>query len=99
MILVVGHFRVPVESLAAIRPLMGKVIAETVREDGCMEYAYAEDVSEPGLVRVSEKWRDRACLAAHFASPHMADWQRERAALGLHDRNIRIWDVGEGEPA
>jgi quinol monooxygenase YgiN len=97
MILVIGHFRVPVENLAAIRPPMRQIIAETVREHGCIEYAYAEDLAEPGLIRVSEKWRDRACLAAHFAAPHMAQWQRERAELGLYDRSIRIWDVGEDE--
>ncbi len=97
MILVIGHFRVPVENLAAIRPLMRKVIAATVQEDGCIEYAYSEDLAEPGLIRVSEKWRERPCLAAPFAAPHMKTWQEERAGLGLYDRNIRIWDVGEGE--
>ena len=97
MILVIGHFRVPEENLEAIRPLMRKVIAATVLEEGCIEYAYSEDVAEPGLIRVSEKWRERACLAAHFATPHMKTWQEERAGLGLYDRSIRVWDVGEGE--
>lgn len=97
MILVVGHFRVPEANLPAIRPLMRKVIAATLGKDGCIDYAYAEDVAQPGLIRVSEKWRNRECLAAHFASPHMGVWQRERAELGLHDRHIRVWDVDEGE--
>ena len=98
MIQVAGHFRVPVENLAAIRPLMRAVIAATVAEDGCLAYSYAEDVSEPGLVRVFEQWRDRDCLKAHFGSAHMRRWVEERAGLGLYDRVIRMWEVGEGEP-
>ena len=97
MILVVGQFRVPEANLAAIRPPMRKVIAATRCEDGCIDYAYAEDLAEPGLIRVSEKWRDRAALTAHFSTAHMAEWQRDRAELGLYDRNIRIWQVDEGE--
>lgn len=98
MILVAGHFRVPVEHLAAIRPMMNAVITATREEDGCAVYSYAEDVSEPGLIRVYELWRERACLAAHFATPHMQRWVEERAGLGLYDRDIKTWDVGEGEP-
>ena len=97
MILVVGHFRVPVDHIATIRPLMRKVIAATHAEDGCLSYAYAEDVAEPGLIRVSEAWRNRECLTAHFQTPHMTRWQEERAGLGLYDREIKIWEVGEGE--
>jgi len=97
MILVAGHFRIPLEHLGAARPLMREVIAATHREDGCLSYSYAEDVSEPGLIRVMETWRDRTCLDAHFQTPHMARWVAERAEFGLYDRNIRLWDVDEGE--
>ena len=97
MILVAGHFRVPPENLASLRPLMRTVIAETRREAGCVVYSYAEDVAEPGLVRVFEQWTGRAELDAHLASPHMARWVAERAQLGLHDRTIRSWTVDEGE--
>ena len=31
-------------------------------------------------------WESRAALDAHFAAPHMAEWRRERDALG-HDRS------------
>jgi len=86
-----------VENLPAIRPLMRKVVTATLQEDGCLSYAYAEDITEPGLIRVSETWRDRASLARHFEAPHMAEWKRERAALGLFDREMRCWQVGEGE--
>lgn len=98
MIQVAGSFRVPVENLEAIRPLMRAVIAATVQEDGCLTYSYAEDVSEPGLIRVFEQWRDGDCLAAHFTTAHMRKWVEERAGFGLFGRDIRTWEVGEGKP-
>jgi quinol monooxygenase YgiN len=96
MIVVAGHFRVPVENLPALRPLMLAVIAETRAEAGCIEYAYAEDVAEPGMVRVFERWTDRESLMQHLGAPHMARWGEERAGLGLFDRVIRVWETDEG---
>lgn len=97
MILVAGHFRIPLEHLDAAREPMRKVVQATHAEDGCLSYAYAEDVLEPGLIRVSEAWRDLGCLTSHGRSAHMAEWVNERAGLGLYDRDIKMWEVGEGK--
>ncbi|HWT96704.1 MAG TPA: putative quinol monooxygenase [Terriglobales bacterium] len=46
-------------------------------EDGCIEYGATIDVTGatpafgPDTFVVVEKWRDKAALAAHGASPHM----------------------------
>lgn len=97
MIIVMGTVRVPVENIAAIVPAMERVVQATRREDGCIAYAYAQDMLEPGLIHISEKWRDRAALAAHFKAPHMVAWVAERADLGLYDRQIRCFETDEGE--
>ena len=97
MILVIGQFRLPPENVAAAREPMARVIAATRAEDGCLAYAYAQDVLEPGLFRISERWESRAHLDAHFATPHMKTWAEERAALGLHDRHLTIVTVGAEE--
>lgn len=96
MIIVMGTFRVPVENIEAIRPMMAKVIAATVAEDGCIEYAYGQDVLDPELIHVAEKWRDKAALEAHFKAAHMKVWAEERAGLGLFDRQIRVFESDEG---
>lgn len=96
MILVVGSVRIPVEAIERGLPMIEKVIAATRAEDGCELYAYARDVSEPDLFRITEKWRDRAALEAHFKTAHMAVWAAERAELGLFDRNIRVFETDEG---
>ncbi len=98
MIIVMGTFRIPAEHIARALPLAAKVIAATRAEDGCLAYAYAQDIGDPGLIHVSEQWRDRPALDAHFKAEHMATWVRERAEFGLFDRNIRIFETDEGEP-
>jgi quinol monooxygenase YgiN len=97
MIAVLGSFRFPVEVLDEARPLMRAVVEATLLEAGCRAYAYAEDVAEAGLFRVTELWDDRAALAAHFEMPHMKAWLEHRAALGFFDRDISVYEIGAAE--
>lgn len=96
MIIVLGSFRLPLEAFAAAQPMMEKVIAATRAEDGCILYAYSRDMVDPGLVRVAEKWRDRAALDSHFQTEHMKVWAQERATLGLTGRDIMVFESDEG---
>ncbi|MFC3672612.1 putative quinol monooxygenase [Novosphingobium pokkalii] len=96
MILVMGTFRLPKAAFAAAAPMMRKVIEATRAEDGCLAYAYSHDALDPEVIHVSEKWRDRAALDAHFQTAHMATWAQERQALGLSERNIRVFESDEG---
>ena len=96
MILVVGTFRMPPENLARALPMAERVVTATRAEDGCIAYSYAQDLFDPGLIHVSEKWRDRAALQAHFKSAHMQAWMAERADLDLSDRDIRVFESDEG---
>jgi len=97
-IAIVGQFRIPVENLAAARPLMIAVMQASRAEDGCVEYNYSEDLLEPGLIRVSEVWESREHLAAHFKSAHMQRWIAERAELGLSGRQVTGFAAERGEP-
>lgn len=98
MILVTGLFRIPVDHRAEAVAAMERVVLATRAEAGCLEYAYAEDVLEPGLFRVTERWDSREALAAHFEAPHMKAWQQERAELGLTGRVVTAFTV-TGEEA
>ena len=97
MIVVIGAFQLPLASLAAAREAMARVIAASRAEPGCLSYAYAEDILAPGLFRVSEAWESRAALAEHFKAAHMNQWQRERADLGMSDRAVTAYEVGDAE--
>ena len=97
MIAVLGSFRFPPEAVERARPLMRQVVEATLAEPGCQAYSYAEDVAEPGLLRVTELWDDREALATHFETPHMRGWTEQRAALGFSDRRIALYEVGSRE--
>lgn len=93
MIIITGSFRVPPGSIDLIRPAMETMIHASRAEDGCIEYAYALDVLDPGLVRVIERWRDRDALEAHFRTVHIADWRAQVAALAISDRELIGYDT------
>ena len=98
MIVVLGEFRIPALRRAEAVAAMGRVVEATRAEPGCIAYCYAEDVLEPGLFRVSERWESRAALTVHFAAPHMKQWQAERAELGMTDRVVTAFAIS-GEEA
>ena len=96
MIIVVGQFRLPVKRMDEARGAMARVMLATRAEAGCVQYNYAEDLLDPGLIRVSELWDSRAQLTAHLATPHMAQWVQERIALGLSERAISVYEADVG---
>jgi len=97
-IVILGTVRLPPERLNAARPHMAAMVAASRAEDGCIVYAYAEDVLEPGLIRVSEVWRDQASLDVHARSPHIDAWRAVWPSLGLHDRQLVAYDAGVSRP-
>ena len=94
MILIAGTVRFPAEALPAARPVMARMVTATRAEDGCLQYAFAEDVLDPCLIHISELWRDAAALDAHRNTAHMAAWRAEGAELGIHGRDLRFYEVG-----
>ena len=98
MIVITGTVRVPVGALDACRPAMKAMLESSRAENGCLHYAYAEDVFEPGLIWVSESWRDAEALKGHAESTHMATWRKAGAELGLHDRQLTVYDVSSSRP-
>jgi quinol monooxygenase YgiN len=98
MIVVVGQFRLPVERLAEAQDAMARVMVATRAEAGSVQYNYAADLLDEGLIRVSEVWESRAQLPAHLATPHMQKWVEERAGLGLSERAITVYEADGGTP-
>jgi quinol monooxygenase YgiN len=72
MILVQGTVQVHPDDMPALRAAAAVMVTATRAEAGCLVYAFAEDVVEPGLVHIVERWRDQDALNAHFATVHMA---------------------------
>ena len=95
MLLIVGTVRLPAHNVDAARPIMKRMADASRAEEGCEEYAYAEDVSDPGLIHVKEMWVDQNALDRHFATTHLADWRAAWTKLGIGERSLHVYDVGE----
>jgi quinol monooxygenase YgiN len=92
-LVIAGTIRVPPERLDAFRPHMLAMLEASRAEAGCLIYSYAEDVAEPGLIRVFEAWRDQTALDAHFAQPHLAAWRAAWPEFGVSDRRLIAYEV------
>lgn len=94
MLLIAGTIRLPAEMLDDARAVMARMIAASRAEQGCLAYAYAQDLIDPGLIHVHEQWVDQAALDRHFASAHIAEWRAAWPALGITDRHLQCYEVG-----
>jgi quinol monooxygenase YgiN len=98
MLLIVGTVRLPADRLAAAHSIMSEMIEASRREPGCLEYSYAEDVIDRGLIHITERWENQKVLEEHFKSPHLAAWRAAWPSIGLGERNLRLYEVGEPLP-
>jgi quinol monooxygenase YgiN len=98
VLLIVGTIRLAADLLDAARPAMASMIEASRAEAGCLEYSYAEDVLDRGLIHVKERWTNRGALGEHFKSGHIADWRASWSSLGIGERNLRLYEVGDPQP-
>ncbi len=79
--------------LTAVQPM----VAATLTEPGCHEYAFTPDPNDDDRIMLYELWDDQAALDGHFASEHMAAWQEVRAGLAIADASIKKYIISSVE--
>lgn len=92
-IAVFGVLRFPPEQMSEVRPHLQRLIETTYGHDGCIAYEMAEDLFDPGLVRVSELWPDYESLVRHLQAPHMEPWRAIARSYGLLERKFTAYDI------
>lgn len=97
MIIVEGSASIPEGAWDKAEAAMRDMIVASRFEDGCIEYAYSRDLIDPNLLRIIERWKDKAALVSHFAEPHMATFRAALAEIGPQDLKVRMYDA-EPEP-
>ncbi|HEY1803500.1 MAG TPA: putative quinol monooxygenase [Terracidiphilus sp.] len=95
--MIVGTIRLPANQLDRARPSMASIIEASRAEAGCVEYSYAEDVLDRGLIHIKERWKDREALDEHFKTAHLAAWRAAWPSLGLGERNLRLYELGDAQ--
>jgi quinol monooxygenase YgiN len=97
-IAVMGTIRFPPERVREVLPHLHTLVAATRERDGCLAYDVAEDPFDPGLIRFSELWPDRASLDRHLLAPHIAPWRAAARACGLGERSFTAYEVAAEGP-
>ena len=98
MIIVNGRLETSAENIAHLKDAIAAMEIASRAEDGCDDYTFSVELNDPNVIRITEKWRDMEALAAHFASPHMATFQkamRERPASG---GGVSFFEATEVQP-
>jgi quinol monooxygenase YgiN len=96
MILVQGHIKFGEGEIERLQDAMKAQLEATNAEEGCILYAFSRDVVDPSIIRISERWRDGAALAAHGASAHMKAFNKVMGGAQVQDISVKSWD-GDNE--
>ena len=96
MILVAGTIKYQRGTIEKLKADMQKMVVATRKEDGCINYDFAVDVTAPDTLIIFERWRDQKALDTHIQSAHVAEWRKAGAEVGPAERNLSVWTVEEG---
>ncbi|MCG8589066.1 MAG: antibiotic biosynthesis monooxygenase [Proteobacteria bacterium] len=77
------------EVIAEARVMM----QETRKEPGNVAYAFSADLDDPAVLHICEQWKSQEALDFHFATPHMAHFQKRVAELGLQGMDVKKFTV------
>ncbi len=98
MLIVLAEVRVAEEAVAAVRDAIATMEVESRKEPGCITYAFSVDVSDPSMVRISERWNSAADLEAHFRTPHMAAFGAALAEVEVKSMDVTAYEVAREVP-
>ncbi len=92
MLVVAGYAEVDFAKLDDPYAALVAMMRETRKELGCYAYLLVPDPIQDNRISIFERWESEAHLKAHFATPHMAEFNRVcgPAITALH---VKIYDV------
>lgn len=98
MLIIAGTFQVDAAHREAMLQAVQPMVTATLQEPGCQAYSFSPDVNDPSVVHLYELWDDQEALDGHFASAHMAEWQKVAADLPILGRDIAKYTISEVGP-
>ena len=70
---VVAKNYVKPEKIQEFIDLCKKLVEESVKEEGCMDYGLYQELDNPGILTMLEEWRDKSNLDKHLNSNHFRE--------------------------
>jgi len=69
--IVAAGFHTCADSIEGMKQVVAEVTAPSLDEEGCQIYHWSQGADDPTLFLLYMEWRDKACFAAHLATPHV----------------------------
>lgn len=99
MLIISGWFDVDPDHVDAFMEAARPMIVASRAEDGCYAYTFSQDPLVANHVWINERWESQAHLEAHFAAPHMAEFQAAISGLNRTAHDVLKFEIdGEGGP-
>jgi quinol monooxygenase YgiN len=98
MLVVTGTVEIAPEGVETAAKAALKMVAETVKEEGCITYEFSQILGHPNRFRVYEEWESQAALESHFATPHMDAFRAVLGEVGVISNDICRIVGGEKQP-
>ena len=95
MLIAVGDIYAQVQRRDAVRELMRATQSRAREEAGCIGYAFAETLDDPGHFLVVQQWQDQAALDEHYRSEAFADYQAKIGEHLVRSSELRLHRVQE----
>ncbi len=92
-IVVTGFVKVDPRDREAFVKLLQAHVPRVRKKDGCIAYAFAADMLDPNVVRMSEAWRDQKSLTAHLADDEFQGVLKELGQIEIIERSVQRYDV------
>lgn len=98
MIVVNGKITASAADIDKIRAAVAAMEDASRAEDGCHDYTFSVEMSDPNVVRITELWENMDALAAHFVTPHMAEFQQAIKNLNATGTDVKFFEAAEVSP-
>ena len=95
MIVVNGIVKSTREDIIALQGAISTMETASRAESGCQDYTFSVELNDPSTVRITERWDSIEDLKAHFATPHMAEFQQAMADRSPASVEVKFYEVKE----
>jgi quinol monooxygenase YgiN len=90
VIIALGDVYAQVSRVEGVRELMRATQQSVRAEPGCLYYAFAESLDDPGHFVVVQRWRDAAALDEHYRSAAFAAYQSRVSPMLVGDSQLSV---------
>lgn len=77
MIVVNAKAKTTGENILNLKNVIFDLEQETLKEKGCLDYAFSVDINNPNVMRITELWEDLQSLKDHLETEHVAIFREE----------------------